>query len=70
MKRAKKRYFKKEPEFWKILKRTNDPNLVGYKGQTLYDYSVFYAPYIPLAFKIDALRIDLNEAMLAIGQDE
>ena len=52
MKTAKKRHFKRVPDFWKILK--GEPTLadatVGYKGRITMDKSVFYCPYIPLQF--------------------
>jgi len=43
MKAAKKRYYKREPDFWKILK--GEPTL---RGRVTIDAGMFYCPYIPL----------------------
>lgn len=48
--RAKKRALTKEPEFWKVLKRTERDYIVGYKGFSPIDVGVYLAPYHPVTY--------------------
>ena len=62
MKIAKKRYFKREPDFWKILKGepTLKDSVVGYKGSISIDKSMFYCPYIPLQHHTTNVTLSIN----------
>lgn len=50
MKVAKKRYHKKIPQFWNILKGETKEDLtrVGYKGRIINETCSIYCPYIPI----------------------
>lgn len=48
MKAAKQRYYKKIPEFWKVLSRDLNDGQILYKVKMVHGDGTFYCPYIPL----------------------